>query len=462
MSVFRFYEITEPVDPVEVEIVYAFSQIIPSLDIIDKFTELHSIVFVNCTMKYEDIVNYDFSKFKHLKNFVFVGNSTNKKHINLDTLASIINKELFLHNIDCARAIINYDEDIVFKVGEFKYQHGDKIDELEKEYLKSKLILYMTFEKFKKKYNNISQILFKYQKELFDYNYQIESKIPLNKSILNIPLIILCLSSYYIVPFFDLLPTTSSITATLESLIFDEFSISVIDFMHSMFIPIDFTFCRMFTHKYYQYVYSRIKQNKISLKLEHNKIVFDNDPICKFLLFKKMNNCYGGYTNLSIFQFLACDTLELCKPEKDRPTVELENIINNLVMYYGDLCYYYDFCNAYITFKTNIAYIYAHIIRYQQLNMHHKQKELLVMTAMLPHKLKTLNINFINEYHDNTGSSSSANNYIFNKLPSSLKNLTLINVANDMKIMIKKMNLSCKKTIVVDMTNEYEDKDNSY
>lgn len=463
MSILHFDQITESIDPDKVQTIYAFNQIIPSLDVMDKCINLSAIVFMNCTMQYDDIVHYDFSKFKHLEKLIFIGNSTDKKYVDTVVLASIVDNKLCLNDIDCAHAIINNGkwptDNIVFRMGEFKYICNDKFDQfifqLEKEYNETGLTSYMSFEEIKNKYDDIASILFEYQKEILDYNYQLESKIPLNKSIFEIPLVKLQLSSYHTVPFFDLLSASSPITNTLESLIFNEFT----DTSYNMNIPTDITFCKMFTHQYYQYVYAMIKQNKIKIKLEDNKIVFDNDPICKFLCFRKLNNPHNDCTNLNIFRYLACDTLELFNVEKNRATVDLEKMIHNLVLYYGDICYYYDFCNADVVFKEDTTHIFAQVIRYQQLNMYHKQKERLVMTSTLPHGLKTLYINFRNEYHDNYHSSYSANNYIFDKLPDSLTSLTLINVANDMKLMIEKMSPSCKCDIRVDESNEYDEYD---
>ena len=141
-----------------------------------------------------------------------------------------------------------------------------------------------------------------------------------------------------------------------------------------------------------------------------------------------------------IFKYLACDMKELFEIDKNRAFVKLDEKCYNLVMYWDNKCYYWNFINSVVNFKSGITHLYAQVIRYENLGQYNSKNDELIFSHNLPDTLQYLKIIFINEYHDNYNSDCYASEYLLDvNLPSTLKKLKLINVSETMINNIKKI-----------------------
>lgn len=429
---------TENIEDIKEIIAHEIS--ILNLSDINKYINLESLYITNCTMKYDDLVNYDYSKFTKLKELVLIGNSTNKTLINADELMKILNEKIFLNNTNLTKKIVlNFiNSDLILTIGQYMtYNCEKKLDDhLKKKYLQSELSDLISYDDFIKEFSNINKIIFDYEKNIYEKNYEIESKIPLNINIFKLSTNSLFISYYYLNEFFKLLPINSPLVDTLSTL---EFNFKY-DYIASEY---------MMTFDFYRYIYSKRKEHKITLKflnsniLVDSTVLFDNEPICKFMLFK----CLKCNDNEFLFKYLACDMYDLFKIDKYRPAVDFDNKYYNVVLYLNNECRYYNLVNTIINFKPNIEVIYMKIIRYIQNGLGHIPNEKLLCLQNLPPNLEHLNIDFVNEYADNYYSTKYNNNYLIDdNLPSTLTEINLTGISTKMRNNIKKIPYSCKLT----------------
>ena len=415
------------------------------LSVIDKFINLRTLEIIECSMTHDDLVNYDFTKFVHLQKLIFIGNSTNKTRIDIDDLAKLINEKGFLNDIDYARKIVLgcIGEKLIYTIGRYKHYgwYEQFLNELKSYHKQSEISEFATFDELMNNFDIFTNIIFEYEKYIHNKNNEIESLILFNKNIFGLSLDTLILSYYCVNDFFNLLPTNSPLLNTLRTL---SFSCNKYDSWHSP--------STIYTFEFYQYLYSEVKNNKIKVDLSNDIIILNNEAICKFLLFNNFGKMY-------IFKYLACDMKELFEIDKNRAFVKLDEKCYNLVMYWDNKCYYWNFINSVVNFKSGITHLYAQVIRYENLGQYNSKNDELIFSHNLPDTLQYLKIIFINEYHDNYNSDCYASEYLLDvNLPSTLKKLKLINVSETMINNIKKIPHDCiLKYTIFDKKNGFID-----
>lgn len=305
---------------------------------------------------------------------------------------------------------------------------GKKIEhlmmDLKNMFDKSNLLNLISYDNFLNKFSDINKIIFDYEKSIYEKNYEIESKIPLNQNIFKLSLDSLIISYYYLNDFLNFLPVDSPLINTLLNLNFRYNYDS-----------------KCTTFDFYRYIYDKIKKHKVMPKNTNKNIFFDNEPICKLTLFRHLyfENRYV------IFKYLALDIYELFKIDKNRAFVNLDGSFYNLILYLDKKCYCYMLSDEIINFKSNIKIMHMEIIKYQHLGTMLNTNKELSCIANLPQELEYLYINFINEYHDNYTSNADPSDYLIdNNLPVTLKKLQVCGISEVMKNNIIKIPYSCK------------------
>ena len=401
-----------------------------NLSDIDKYTNLESLKIIECTMSYEDLINYDYSKFVELKELVLIGNSTSKIFIKIDDLAIILHEKIFLDNYELAHETANFfaNCNFIYTAGKYICYGWEKIEhlmmDLKNMFDKSNLLNLISYDNFLNKFSDINKIIFDYEKSIYEKNYEIESKIPLNQNIFKLSLDSLIISYYYLNDFLNFLPVDSSLINTLLNLNFRYNYES-----------------KCTTFDFYRYIYDKIKKHKVMPKITNKNIFFDNEPICKLTLFRHLyfENRYV------IFKYLALDIYELFKIDKNRAFVNLDGSFYNLILYLDKKCYCYMLSDEIINFKSNIKIMHMEIIKYQHLGTMLNTNKELSCIANLPQELEYLYINFINEYHDNYTSNADPSDYLIdNNLPVTLKKLQVCGISEVMKNNIIKIPHSCE------------------
>jgi hypothetical protein len=401
-----------------------------NLSVLDKFINLQSLYIVECELTCDDLINYDYSKFVKLKELVFIGNSPKKKYFDIGELAKVINENADLDNFDYAYSIAlgAANNQLIYTIGKYiNYEWDIKFQEtLKNSYNKTEIKEFATWDIFMGKYAIISKIITDYEKIIYNENYETESRLPINNNIFKLGLDNLILPYYNVNVFFNLLPENSPLMHTLKNL---SFKYSSYQSWHQT------KFCSTF--EFYQYLYLKIKNDKIKVDLSNDNIIIDNEPICKLLLLKKIN------TKI-ILKYFALDMHEFFKIDKNQAFVKLNEKCYNLVLYKNKQCYCANFINSLITFKSGITDLYMRVIGYQHLGYSNTEGEKLLSVGNLPIELQRLNIVFINEYHDNYHSDASSSDYLLDyNLPSTLEEINLVNVSEEMIKNIKKIPFNC-------------------
>ena len=196
-----------------------------NLSDIDKYINLESLTIIGCTMTYDNLTNYDYSKFLLLTELILLENSTIKNFLNIDNLKKMLYNEVFLNNKDYARetAINLLNDDSLLGTFSFVNKHLDlksQSEYLEEIFKKSNLSKIVSYSEFINKFPDINKIFFNYEKDIYEENYQIDSKIPLNKNIYKLSLYSLTLSYYHLNEFFNFLPVDSPLINKLSVLDF--------------------------------------------------------------------------------------------------------------------------------------------------------------------------------------------------------------------------------------------------
>jgi hypothetical protein len=405
-----------PID--KINMIVADNIIISNLSIIDKFINLKNLIITNCTMNYDDLVHFDYSKFTKLYSLSLICNSTIKYNFDIDILSNLLSKEIYCNNIELAKAI-------VWNVINTRLFNNIEYD-----------IIY---------YKNCEKIIFEYEKNVCEQNYKVESKIPLNENIFKLCLGELKLSYYHLNEFFNLLSEDSNLINHLKDL----------DFEYSTNIK-STTNIKSNSNMFARYIFSKIKDNKIKVDLSNDTITLDNEPICKLLLFKH------NFIN-NVLLYLNCDTYYIGIIPKNRPYfVIFDDKFYNLVMYWKNICYYIDFANCIIDFKPNITKLCISVNRYiylaeRKVPLHESGEKLLCMQN-LPNELTYLKIIFFNQELDNYQHDSYPSNYLIDdNLPSTLKEILLQNISTKMLNNIKKIPYDCVLKFNLLDGKEYEE-----
>lgn len=410
----------------KINTIVADNIIISNLSIIDKFINLEHLSIEKCTMNYDDLVNFDYSTFTKLRSLSLISNSTKKYNFNIDILENLLSKDILFNNIEFAKAMVynvintqlfkDFEHDIIFNQNYTKAK-----------YTKSNISQFIDYDEFKKIYKHCENIIFEYEKNVFEQNYEIESKIPLNKNIFKLSLTTLNLSYYHLNEFFNLLPEDSDLINRLNNLNFESH-----------------TNIKSYTNMFSCYIFSKIKNNKIKVDLSNTVITLDNESICKLLLFKdKLRNNVLLYLNSDMYYR---GLIDKNKP----PHVKLDNEFYDLVMYWKNICYYIDFGNCIINFKPNITSLFISVNRYIFLLNRiraplHESGEKLLCIQNLPNELTNLEIIFSNEVLDDINHDNCASNYLIDdNLPHTLKQLSLKGISKKMINNIKKIPYDCE------------------
>ena len=415
----------------------AYKIIIEDLSIINKFNNLEYISIIDCTMKYNDLVNFDYSKFINLTELTLYCNSTNKIFFNDTELAHKINIDAKLENIDYAKSIIeNYNYYFVNNGITYikKYvSHIGLYKQYENEFNRSTIKNFVSYQEYLKKIFLFETIIFNYEKNNFIINNEIESKIPINKSIYNLSLKKLILSYYHLEDFFELLPIGSLILNSLEKLYFN--------------LNDNYLIYKFYTKKFLEYIYPIIQNYKIKTELINNNMIFNNVSISKFLLFVKLKNTF-------IFNYICSDMYNLFEVDKNRIKIKIDTKFYNLILYYNTDCYYWSFNNSIINFTPNIKKLY---VWFYTGDCGCQYDCDLLFTNNLPNELEYLKIKFIQKYLDNYHRDYfEFNGKIISNLPFSLKKLTLTNIGTKMSNNIPILPFGClTKYKIFDLTKYY-------
>jgi hypothetical protein len=168
---------------------------IDDLSVLYNYTKLTELILVGCDISENDLLNFDFTKFKHLKTLKLKNNCPNKYSYIYYKKKVIekLNEELKLNNL--TEACMLYDVNLLS-------YYCDKY--LEKNYSLYKMI--MTLDEIKSKFEEIKDIIFNCEKELYDEDILKIKSIPINKSIFNCNFETITLDSYKIKEFFKDLP----------------------------------------------------------------------------------------------------------------------------------------------------------------------------------------------------------------------------------------------------------------
>lgn len=418
-----------------VRIIRAHRINILNLSDIDKYINLESLTIIGCTMTYDNLLNYDYSKFLMLTELILLENSTVKKYLNIDDLKKMLCEEVFLNNIDCAyeTAVNLINNTSLISIFSFIYKYFDLISKnngLEEIFKKTNLSKIISYSEFINKFSDINKIYFNYEKDTYEENYQTESKIPLNKNIYKLSVCSLTLSYYYLNEFFNLLPVDSPLIKKL----------SILNFSYD-------TEFKNQTSDFKEFMYGKNEEHKIIPKYKNGNILFDNDPICKIILFDDL----GDDIENNVFKYLASDMYNLFKNPKNEWISRKKKMnsltdIHDLIMYLDEKCVYYNFSNSFVDFKSNIKIMCINIIRCQEFKCYHVDGEQLHCVKKLPTELEYLYMNFRNEYHDFSNSYYDDNNYLIDdNLPSTLKEIQLSGqISQTMKNQIIRIPHSCK------------------
>lgn len=380
---------------------------IDDLTFLYKYKNLKELIIFGCDIAEDDLINFDFAKFPKLTNLKFKYNCPNISFASHYT-EYIINKldeKLEINNLTKARELYTVITSSFYSIKLFESRYHD-------------YNLSITLDEVKKKFEEIINIIFECEKELYEKDIIKIKKIPFNKSIFNCQLYSLYIDSLKIKEFFKELPDECILIDNLVNLsCYNDYS------------KYNYLGKHRFTHVFYNYEL-KLRQNYI---YKITDVEVDKD-ICKIALFPILKN--------QIFEFIVSDFHEYIAIDKNRKKEKSElGPIDNIILYYKDNCLATILFNKEIEYKNNITHLKLNILNYSYAFINNFCDNMLCINN-LP-TLDTLIIKCVNETHDNFGSIYESSYFIIDNLPHSLKTIKISGISQDCIDDLKKIPFGC-------------------
>jgi hypothetical protein len=400
----------------EVKVLHLIREKIPDLSVLSRYVNLTTLVILGCDIDKDSLLTFDFEKLPQLENLVFKYNCPGKH-------SYVYYRDFIIKRLNDKLGLGNREE--ATKLYEIMLSSYYMEKYLEYGYSKSQLT--MKLDEIKLKLEEIKNIIFECEKELYAEDMINMNKIPLNKTIFNCGLKSLTIDFFKIKEFFKELPDKCKLIDSVEFFGYGSTHYSK---------PNEHNF----TYDFNNYTKQFKKESKYSISNLETE-----SPICKLSLFPNLKSRVFEFIETDFHEYIEIDK---CKSKKKEDLLPVDNI----VLYYKDYCLTTIIFNKPINYKEDISHLKIDILDYGYAFDNDFNNKMLCLNGVPG--INTLILDCISEYHDNYNSTHASSEYDINNLPLTLTNLKLRGISQTMIDNFTKIPFGCKLEYQI-MKSEY-------